>query len=432
MSGSLFADASGRLEEAVRYADVSEDTLERLTQPRASLAVSIPLRMDDGRLQTFRGYRVRYDDARGPAKGGIRYHPDVTADEVTSLAFWMTLKCAVMDLPYGGGKGGVAVDPKQLSMLELERLSRGYVSAVADVIGPDVDVPAPDVYTNEMIMGWMADQYGLITRRIAPGVVTGKPVAMGGSHGRSTATADGAFHVIRTLLPRLLDGAGAPDGGLTVAVQGFGNAGAALAEALFHEGYRVVAVSDSKGAIFKEDGLDVPSVRTKKEESRDLDAVYCRDSVCEQVEHDRLSGDELLALDVDVLIPAALENAITEDNASDVRARAVVEVANGPVTARADDLLAEQGTVVVPDIFANAGGVTVSYFEWAQNRSGVRWTADEVADRLEERMVTEAEQVADLAEQHGVTLRTAAYIHALQRISAAVDAKGSRQDFVSA
>jgi len=421
---SLFEGASGRLDAAVRHAEVSEDTLERLRLPKSVLKVSIPVRMDDGTLRTFPGYRVRYDDSRGPTKGGIRFHPGVNVDEVQTLAFWMTFKCAAVDLPFGGGKGGVTVNPKELSQLELERLSRGYVNQIADFIGPDVDVPAPDVYTNAMVMGWMMDQYGIIHRKIEPAVITGKPLSMGGSAGRTSATADGAFDVIVTLREALELGAQP-----TVAVQGFGNAGATLAELLHRAGFRVVAVSDSQGAIHRAEGLDAPSVRRVKEETGELRAVSGDGSEPEEVDHEKISGEELLALDVDLLIPAALENAITEENADAVQARAIVEVGNGPVSPEADAILAERGVSVVPDILANAGGVTVSYFEWVQNRSGLYWTLEEVRQRLRARMTSEAERIGALGAEKEIDLRTAAYAHALSRISDAVDAKGSAETF---
>ena len=425
MADTLLGDASVHLDAALAQIEVSPDTLERLKHPQSLLRVSIPVRMDDGSLQTFRGYRCRYDDSRGPTKGGIRFHPDVNADEVETLAFWMTIKCAVLDLPFGGGKGGVSVNPKELSLMELERLSRGYVDAVADVIGVDVDIPAPDVYTNEMIMGWMVDRYSTIRRAFSPGAITGKPIPLGGSVGRATATGDGGFHVLETLRDRILPDGDAP----TVAVQGFGNAGATVALRLHEAGYRVVAVSDSKGAIYAADGLHIPSVKQVKEESRKLEGVYCEGSVCDTMDHKELPGDELLGLDVDILVPAALENAITEENADRMQAKVILELANGPVTSAADRILHERGVVMIPDVLANAGGVTVSWFEWVQNRCGDRWTEEEVARRLEERMTGQTERVWELAEEREVSLRVAAYALALQRIGAAVDALGNRRDF---
>jgi glutamate dehydrogenase (NADP+) len=426
VSDSLLDDAAGRLDEALRYARVSEEALERLPYPKSTLKVSIPVRMDDGSLRIFRGYRVRYDDSRGPTKGGIRYHPNVNVDEVSTLAFWMTIKCAVLGLPFGGAKGGITVDPKQLSKLELERLSRGYIDAVADFIGPDVDIPAPDVYTNALIMGWMMDEYSIIRRRHVPAVITGKPLPMGGSKGRDTATADGGFDVIEALRGKLI-----PNDRPTVAVQGFGNVGATIALLLHDAGYRVVAVSDSQGAIFSGGGLHIPTVKKVKEESRHLQAAYCHGSVGDLTNHDRLSNDELLSLDVDVLVPAALENAITEENVEKIRAPVILELANGPVTSAADQALTERGVTVIPDVLANAGGVTVSYFEWAQNRTGLYWSAQEVRERLRERMVGEAVALWDFAAEHGIPLRTAAYAQALTRIGEAADAKGRKELYVT-
>ena len=427
MSQSLFSDASQRLEEALAYASISEDAIERLKLPKSSLKVSIPVRMDNGELRIFPGYRVRYDDTRGPTKGGIRYHQDVSIDEVQSLAFWMTFKCAVANLPFGGGKGGITVNPKELSHFELERLSRGYIDAVADFIGPDIDIPAPDVYTNQMIMGWMVDEFSIIKRQISPAVITGKPLTMGGSLGRDTATAMGAFFTIEATWPKLgLNGSPADT---TVAVQGFGNAGAIVAELLFNAGYKVVAVSDSKGGIYRHEGLDVPSVRQFKDSTRTLKAVYCEDSVCSIVEHETITNEELLELDVDILAPAALENQITEANARDIKAKAVYELANGPTTPGADEILRQRDVIVFPDILVNAGGVTVSYFEWVQNRQGLYWTLEQVNQRLKQMMVEETERIWAIAQQQGISPRTAAYVHALNRIGDAVQAKGTKDYF---
>jgi glutamate dehydrogenase (NADP+) len=412
----LFEDAGRRPERAITHADVSDEVLHRLEQPRSSLKVSIPVRMDDGSLRVFPGYRVRFDTSRGPAKGGIRFHPDVDVREVTTLSYWMTFKTALLDLPFGGGKGGVTVEPRELSTAELERLARGYVSAVADALGPDTDVPAPDVATNELVMGWMADEYDKIVRGHVPAAFTGKPLALGGIPGRSSATADGAFHVLRTLRDRLLPDVEAP----TVAVQGFGNAGSQLAEALGDAGYRVVAVSDSRAAVHDPDGLDVGKLVAHKRDTGSLE-----DPPVGAV----IDAAELLALDVDVLVPAALEGAIHADNAGDVRATVVLEVANGPVTADADDVLTERGVEIVPDILANAGGVTVSWFEWIQGRTGDRWEAATVARRLEDRMVQETEHLVEVATERDLPLVTAAYVIALERLSAAVDAQGTARTY---
>ena len=427
MFKSLFADASTRLEKALKYVSISEDAGERLKYPKASLGVSIPVRLDNGSLRIFQGYRVRYDDTRGPGKGGVRYHPDVSMDEVQSLAFWMTFKCALLNLPFGGAKGGITVNPKELSKQELERLTRGYIEAIADFIGPDIDILAPDVYTNAMVMGWMMDQYSIIQRKISPAVVTGKPVTMGGSQGRDSATARGAFYVINTIMPKF----DYLPSNTTVAVQGFGKAGASLAELLFQGGYKVVAVSDSQGGIYAEKGLDIPSIRHYKNERRGIKAVYCQDSVCNIVEHQIITNAELLALDVDILIPAALENQITEKNAGNVRAKFIFEVANGPTTSAADEILEQKEVHVFPDILVNAGGVTVSYFEWVQNRNGLYWTLSEVNQKLKEKMVEETEKTWSIAQEFSVSMRTAAYIHGLNRLGEALDAKGTRDYYIN-
>ena len=423
---SLLSDASKRLKQALKHVTISEDAIARLQHPKTSLSVSIPVRMDDGRLKVFSGYRVRYDDTRGAGKGGVRYHPNVSLDEVQSLAFWMTFKCALLDLPFGGAKGGITVNPKELSKAELERLSRGYIDAIANDVGVDIDILAPDVYTNSTIMGWMMDQYSTIQRQLCRGVVTGKPLSLGGSKGRDTATAMGAFIVIQTMLPKFQ--LNPPE--TTVAIQGFGNAGAALASFLAQAGYKIVAVSDSKGGIYAPQGLDIASVREHKNRSREVKAVYCKGSVCSIVEHQVISNKELLALDVDVLIPAALENQITGENAADIKAKYIFEVANGPISSAADKILGEKGIYVFPDILVNAGGVTVSYFEWVQNRSGWYWTLEEVNQRLKGKMEAEAEKTWTIAKDLMIDARTAAYVHALNRLGTALDAKGTRDYYV--
>lgn len=422
MTYSLLADASVRLEKALKYVSISDDASERLKYPKCSLSVSIPVRMDDGSLRIFQGYRVRYDDTRGPGKGGVRYHPNVSLDEVQSLAFWMTFKCALLNLPFGGAKGGITVNPKDLSKAELERLSRGYIEAIADFIGPDIDILAPDVYTNQMIMGWMMDQYSIIQRRISPAVVTGKPLTMGGSKGRDTATATGAFSVINNVLSKFEQ---LPHK-TTVAVQGFGKAGSVIAQLLSKAGYKVLAVSDSQGGIYAENGLDIPSIIEYKNTYRMIKGVYCQDSVCNIVEHKTITNAELLKLDVDVLIPAALERQITSENADQVKAKFIFEVANGPLTSDADIILERKGIYVFPDILVNAGGVTVSYLEWVQNRSGLYWSLQEVHEQMKARMISETEATWSISQEFNLSMRTAAYIHALNRLNDAMDAKGTR------
>ncbi len=422
---NIFSDAILRLDRAFEYAQMDPEVLERLKYPRTSIQVSIPVRMDDGTLRVFEGYRVRYDDSRGPGKGGIRFHPQVSLPEVKALAFWMTCKCAVVGIPFGGAKGGITVNPKELSRLELERLSRGFVQQIADFIGPETDVPAPDVYTNAMIMGWMMDEYSKLRRQRMPAVITGKPIPLGGSLGRDDATGRGAYYCIKELESRR----DWQPREMRVAVQGFGNAGQHVARLLHADGYKIVAVSDSQGAIYHPDGFDVPSLAYMKNESRRLEAVYCDGSVCESVNAERLSNGELLELDVDLLIPAAMENQITAENAHRIKAPVVVEVANGPTTSEADEILNGKGTLIVPDILANAGGVTVSYFEWVQNKAGYYWPLEEVHAKLHTIMVREFDNVYELMNEQQIDMRTAAYALALRRIGEAISAGGTGRYF---
>ena len=427
MTDSIYEDALSRARQYGESAGVSGDVIESLMHPYSMLQATLPVRMDDGAMRYFTGYRCRYNKTLGPTKGGIRFHPDVTPEEVQALALWMTIKCAVVGLPYGGGKGGVIVDPKELSPMELERLSRAYVRAMADFIGPQIDVPAPDVYTNARIMGWMMDEYEAIKRVKAPGVITGKPIRLGGSLGRDDATGRGAhLCVLELSKKRKLDPAKT-----TVAVQGFGNSGYHVARLLQDAGYKIVAISDSKGAIYSPSGFDVESIHEEKQRSRRVRAVYCQQSVCELVEHDAISNEELLELDVDILIPSALEGVITEDNAANIKARYIVEVANGPILSEADAILADKGIEIVPDVLANAGGVTVSYFEWVQNMQGFSWTLDEVHTRLTAIMTKSFNEVWDLAEERGLSLRSAAYAGAICRIGEALEAHGTRDYFSS-
>lgn len=385
------------------------------------------MRMDNGSLRVFQGYRVRYNDLCGPTKGGIRYHPQVNADEVKSLAFWMTCKCAVVGIPYGGGKGGITVNPKELSLLELERLSRGYMAAIADLVGPDTDIPAPDVYTNATIMGWMVDEYNKIKRSHQPAVITGKPVSLGGSLGRDEATAQGGYYVLDAIKSRL----GLGTKSLTVVVQGFGNAGSIFAKLATQGGHKVIAVSDSKGAIHRAEGLDPIALTKVKNEEGELKPAVMKGGSYEIIKADKLSNEELLQLPCDVLVPAALENQITEKNAGNIKAKCILELANGPTTNGGDAILDEKGIVVVPDILANAGGVTVSYFEWVQNRAGYYWSVDEVNEKLKRIMERAATEVADLRDKYKASLRTSAYISALKRLNEAAMAKGHAEYFGS-
>ena len=436
----IFQNAIARLNDAAPSAEIDSEALERLKHPKSVLQVSIPVRMDDGSLRVFQGYRVRHDDTRGPTKGGIRFHPKVSPDEVKALAFWMTCKCAVVGIPFGGGKGGVIVDPKQFSRMELERLSRGFIEQVADFIGPETDIPAPDVYTNPMIMGWMMDEYSKIQRRRTPDVITGKPIPLGGSLGRDDATGRGAYYCIKEL-ERINNWT--PDK-VRFAVQGFGNAGQHVARLLHTDGYRCVAISDSKGGVYREEGLDIPRAIELKRTRTSVGSVYGERSVCDCPEcgcdeclcnpddagsGEVITNEQLLELDVEVLIPAALENQITAENASRVKALFVVEVANGPTTFEADKTLKELGVTVVPDILANAGGVTVSYFEWTQNRAGYYWSEAEVHERLQQIMASEFNAVHELSLDREIDMRTAAYVHALNRIGEAIESQGTSQFF---
>ena len=405
MSSDIFESALRRLDAAAEHSRAQPETVERLRRPRRMLEVSIPVRMDDGQLRVFTGFRCRYDDARGPAKGGIRYHPDVTPGEVRALAFWMTFKCAVVGIPFGGGKGGVICNPKEMSKGELERLSRGYVRALGDAIGPDTDVPAPDVYTNAEVMAWMMDEYSTLVGARTPAVITGKPVALGGSVGRDDATARGGYDILDEIRA---ERSWEPDG-RTIAVQGFGNAGQHFARLCAGEGYRVVAISDSSGGVYDGDGLDIQAQLRAKRESGKIDASA----------GEAISNEKLLELDVDVLAPAALEGVLTKANADSVRADVIIELANGPTTGEADSVFREKGVHLVPDILANAGGVTVSYFEWTRNRQGYAWTLDQVHERLREIMSRAYRSVHERASERSIDMRTAAYAHALDRLAEA-------------
>ncbi|MCF7861462.1 Glu/Leu/Phe/Val dehydrogenase [Candidatus Woesearchaeota archaeon] len=423
---STFENANSQFEEALKYMDISQDAKDILKASKEEMTASIPVRMDDGSLKVFEGHRVHYNDSLGPTKGGIRYHPDVTLDEVKSLAFWMTFKCAVVGIPYGGGKGGVTVNPKEISKQELERLSRGYVQAFYDFIGPDKDIPAPDVYTNETIMGWMTDEYSKIARAYTPAAFTGKPLSLGGSQGRSVATSLGGFYVLKDLVKKL----GMEGKGLKVAIQGFGNAGYNIARFLHDEEYRVIGLSDSKGGIVCKDYcFDPVKIMGAKKSKGMIDGVYYKGTVHDEKDHEHVSNNELLETDCDILIPAAIENQITEKNAPKIKAKIILELANGPVTPEADKILADKGIIVVPDILANAGGVTVSYFEWVQNRQGYYWAENEVFEKLQNIMCNAFQNIYSIMTVKKCTFRTAAYIYATTRIVEAIEAKGTKEFF---
>ncbi|HZY92036.1 MAG TPA: Glu/Leu/Phe/Val dehydrogenase [Thermoplasmata archaeon] len=398
-------------ETARKQIDIVADLLglngglrEILKSPKRELTVNFPVRMDDESLRVYTGYRVQYNMARGPTKGGIRYHPAVTLDEVRALAAWMTWKCAVVNLPYGGAKGGVICDPKHLSRNELERLTRRYASEIAPLIGPEVDIPAPDVYTDSQTMAWIMDTYSMQKGYSVPGVVTGKPISLGGSEGRGEATGRGCAYVIREAAPH----AGVKVKGGTVAVQGFGNAGSVAAKLLYDEqGAKIVAVSDTRGGIMSAKGLNPHEVDAHKAKTGSVVGFPGTESI---------TNEELLQAKVDILVPAALENQITKANADKVQAKIVAEAANGPTVPEADKILYEKKIQVLPDILANAGGVTVSYFEWAQDIQGFFWSLEEVNSRLERVMVKSYSEVHKVAEERKVHNRTAAYVVAIQRV----------------
>lgn len=389
----------------------SESTLRPLRAPKRSIIVSIPIEMDDGRVEVFTGYRVQYDTIRGPAKGGIRYHPDVTLDEVRALAAWMSVKCAVVDIPFGGAKGGVAVDPARLSIRELERLTRRYTAEIFDIIGPDKDIPAPDLGTNPQIMAWVMDTISMKRGYVEPGTVTGKPVPLGGSRGREEATARGLLYTVRQAFRvRGMELAGA-----RVAVQGYGNVGWHAARLLHEAGARVIAVSDVRGGILNTDGLDPAAVQRHLESHGSVTGFPGAAS---------MTNAELLTLECDLLVPAAIEQQITTENAGRIRARVIAEGANGPTTPEADAILRDRGIFIIPDILCNAGGVVVSYFEWVQDRYGYFWKEQEVRERLEEKMSQAFHDVLTVADRHQVDTRTAAYALGVDRIAEARRLRG--------
>jgi glutamate dehydrogenase (NAD(P)+) len=382
-----------------------------LRQPRRELTVHFPVKMDDGSVQVFTGYRVQHNVGRGPAKGGIRYHQDVTLDEVKALAMWMTWKCAVVGIPYGGGKGGVIVDPKKLSMKELEALTRRFTTEIEVLIGPERDIPAPDVNTNAQVMAWMMDTYSMHAGYTVPGVVTGKPISLGGSEGRNEATARGTVFCVVEAAAHL----GLDLGRARVAIQGFGNAGSIAARLISEEGATVIAVSDSTGGIHAPDGLDVAKVIAWKKEHGTVQGFPGADDV---------TNDDVLTVDCDILIPAALENQITDRNAGEIRARVVAEAANGPTTPEADADLHRRGVFMIPDILCNAGGVTVSYFEWVQDLNRDHWSEAIVNAKLKEIMTRSFAETLAIRDRESVDMRTAAYLLAVQRVADATSMRG--------
>jgi len=400
-----------QFEAAADKINLSEDMREILRQPKRELTVNFPVRLDNGRVKTFTGYRVQHNVNRGPAKGGIRYSPDVTLDEVKALAMWMTWKCAVVSIPFGGAKGGVICDPKQMSPSELERLTRRYATEISIVIGPHSDIPAPDVNTNAQVMGWIMDTYSMHEGYSISAVVTGKPLSIGGSEGRNDATATGVLFVTRQAAKRI----GMPMQGARVSIQGFGNAGSIAARLFHHEGCKVVAVSDTRGGIYNESGLDPATVLRFKQE---------RGSVVNFPHAQNISAQEVLEIPCDILIPAATEGVITAANADRVQASIIAEAANGPTTPEADEILFRRGVYIIPDILANAGGVTVSYFEWVQDLQSFFWGVEEITQKLEVIMNRAFAAVADKADQFSINMRLAANMLAISRVAEATQVRG--------
>jgi len=425
MPSNPFANATKQLENAGRLLKLGDNVLEILKNPKRILEVYIPVKMDSGKIKVFRGFRVQYNDALGPFKGGIRFHPKVNINEVKALSAWMTWKCAAVGLPFGGGKGGVIVDSSKLSNGEIEKLSRGYIQAMGDFIGPEKDIPAPDVYTNPQIMAWMMDEFSKIKGYNVPGVITGKPLEVGGAKGRKFSTSQGGVYVLGKAVEKMkLDSKK-----ITIAIQGFGNAGSFMAEILYALGYKIIAVSDSRGGIIKDTrakeaelpigssaskrartGLDIKSVIKFKKDTKSVIGFPGTRTI---------TNEQLLKLDVDVLIPAALENVITEKNAGQVKAKLIVELANGPVTPEADIKLEKKGIVVIPDILANAGGVIVSYFEWVQNLQNYYWDENENIGKLKKIMENSFDEIWGKKEELGISVRLAAYAVAVERVAKA-------------
>ena len=406
----VLASTQTIIREALDKLGYSEDVYELLKEPLRMITVKIPVRMDNGTTKVFTGYRAQHNDAVGPTKGGIRFHPNVTEREVKALSIWMSLKCGIVDLPYGGGKGGIVCDPRTMSFRELEALSRGYVRAISQLVGPTKDIPAPDVFTNSQIMAWMMDEYSRIDEFNSPGFITGKPLVLGGSHGRDSATAKGVTICIREAAKKQgfhLEGA-------RVVVQGFGNAGGFLSKFMHDAGAKVIGISDAYGALYDPDGLDIDYLLDKRDSFGTVTNLF----------KNTISNQELLELDCDILIPAAIENQITEENAHRIKANIIVEAANGPTTLEATKILTERGKLIIPDVLASAGGVTVSYFEWVQNNQGYYWSEEEVEEKLEKIIVRAFNNVYNTAATRKINMRLAAYMVGVRKLAEACRFRG--------
>ncbi|WP_423802608.1 Glu/Leu/Phe/Val family dehydrogenase [Neobacillus sp. SAB-20_R2A] len=407
---NLFYSTQTVIQKALAKLGYQNEMFDLLKEPLRLLTVRIPVRMDDGSVKVFTGYRSQHNDAVGPTKGGVRFHPEVNEEEVKALSIWMSLKCGITNLPYGGGKGGIICDPRKMSFRELERLSRGYVRAISQIVGPTKDIPAPDVYTNSQIMAWMMDEYSRLREFDSPGFITGKPIVLGGSQGRETATARGVTICIEEAVKKK----GIELQGARVVIQGFGNAGSYLAKFMHDAGAKVIAVSDVYGGVHDPNGLDIDFLLDRRDSFGTFSQLF----------KETISNKELLELECDILVPAAISNQITAENAANIKAAIVVEAANGPTTLEATNILTERGVLLVPDILASAGGVTVSYFEWVQNNQGYYWTEEEVAEKLKKVMVDSFEKIYRTANEYQVDMRLAAYMTGIRKMAEAAQFRG--------
>ncbi|WP_175990768.1 Glu/Leu/Phe/Val dehydrogenase [Bacillus sp. Marseille-Q1617] len=407
---NLFTSTQHVISDALSKLGYSEEMYELLKEPIRMLTVRIPVRMDDGSIKVFTGYRAQHNDAVGPTKGGVRFHPEVDEEEVKALSMWMSLKCGIVDLPYGGGKGGIICDPRTMSFTELEKLSRGYVRAISQIVGPTKDIPAPDVYTNSQIMAWMMDEYSRLRENDSPGFITGKPIVLGGSQGREKATAQGVTICIEQAAKKR----GIDIKGARVVIQGFGNAGSFLAKFMHDAGAKVIAISDAHGALHDPAGLDIDYLLDRRDSFGTVTTLF----------ENTITNKELLELECDILVPAAISNQITEKNVHDIKASIVVEAANGPTTLEATRILSERGILLVPDVLASAGGVTVSYFEWVQNNQGYYWSEEEVNEKLEAKLIDAFNNVYETSQNRRVNMRLAAYMVGARKMAEASRFRG--------
>lgn len=398
------------VKNALEKLGYTNEVYELLKDPIRMLTVRIPVRMDDGQVKVFTGYRAQHNDAVGPTKGGIRFHPDVTEREVKALAIWMSLKAGIVDLPYGGAKGGIICDPREMSFRELEQLSRGYVRAVSQIVGPTKDIPAPDIFTNSQIMAWMMDEYSKIDEYNSPGFITGKPIVLGGSHGRESATAKGVTIVLNEAAKKR----GIDIKGARIIIQGFGNAGSFLSKFLYDQGAKIVGIADAYGALYDPDGLDIDYLLDRRDSFGTVTNLF----------DNTITNKELFEKECDIIIPAAVQNQITKDNAHNIKASIVCEAANGPTTPEATQILTERGILIVPDVLASAGGVTVSYFEWVQNNQGYYWSEEEIDKKLHETMINAFHNIYNLAETRNVDMRLAAYMIGVRKMAEAARFRG--------